>query len=449
MFSFNKYLQPAWKFNVLPHGEAFSSCHYHPELLPLQEGVNIEPDENFTSEAARNADIGFQAWNRGVMTWADKVTVKQIKEEKPTLQDEYAFTFKYGGKHWATYALVRRLLAFNNPVQEIDAFNKSSHIKKIDRSATPLLRLEYHIFDSPLIDSYPLVSVIIPTLNRYPYLKDVLNDLEKQTYRNFEVIIVDQSDPFDESFYQQFNLKMQLVRQDEKLLWTARNNAVKLSQANYLLFFDDDSRVENDWIFQHLKAIDFFKADISAGVSLAVIGAKAPERYNFFRWADHFDSGNALVKREVFEKIGLFDLHFNKQSMGDGEFGIRAYLHGLKSISNPHAKRIHLKVAAGGLREIVNWDGFRPKKLFAPKPLPSVMYLYKKYYPRPLYREAMLLDIMLNNLSYKNKRNNNMLAFSIMLTIFKSPLLLIQFLKSRSKANAMLKEGDKIEFLAA
>ena len=220
-----------------------------------------------------------------------------------------------------------------------------------------------------------------------------------------------------------------------------------MSTADYLLFFDDDSRVEPDWITQHLKTLDYFNADISAGVSLAVIGAKVPESYNFFRWADQFDSGNALVKRDVFKKIGLFDLQFNKQSMGDGEFGIRAYLHGLKSVSNPYAKRIHLKVAAGGLREIGHWDGFRPKKWFAPKPLPSVLYLYKKHYPKALYREAILMGMMLSNVSYKNKRNSNMLAVSLLLTIIKSPLLLIQFLKSKRKADKMLAEGDKIEYL--
>ena len=448
MFSFNRYLQPAWKFNVVPEANIpFSTCYYHPQLLPLQEGVSIDADNNYTTEAARNADIGFIAWNKGVLTWADKKTINQISQQKPSLQDEYTFTFKYGGKHWATYTLLRRLISLHNPFKEIQAYSKASHVKKINRSSDPLLRNDYHSFQSPLVESAPFISVIIPTLNRYQYLKDVLLDLEKQDYKNFEVIIVDQSDPFDQSFYKQFNLKLQVVHQKEKLLWTARNNAVKMSAAEYLLFFDDDSRVDPDWITQHVKALDYFKADISAGVSLAVIGSKVPESYNFFRWADQFDSGNALVKRDVFKKIGMFDLNFNKQSMGDGEFGIRAYLNGLRSISNPYAKRIHLKVAAGGLREIGHWDGFRPKKWFAPKPLPSVVYLFKKHYPKALYREAILMGLMLSNVSYKNKRSSNMLALSVFLTVLKSPLLLVQFLKSRSRANTMLRSGDKIEYL--
>src|SRR4029079_629545 len=181
-------------------------------------------------------------------------------------------------------------------------------------------------------------------------LQDALYDLEQQSYKNFELIVVDQSEKFDQSFYARFKLQLKVIQQKEKLLWTARNRAVKSTTAEYLLFFDDDSRVEPDWIEQHLKCIDFFDAQISAGVSFAVAGQKVSASYNFFRWADQFDSGNAMVKRDVMKAIGLFDEHFNGQRMGDAEFAYRAYMKGVKSISNPKAYRIHLKVGEGGLR---------------------------------------------------------------------------------------------------
>jgi len=63
----------------------------------------------------------------------------------------------------------------------------------------------------------------------------------------------------------------------------------------------------------------------------------------------------------------LFDEKFNGMRMGDGEFGMRAYTKGYKSISNPYAKRLHLKVSEGGLREMGSWDGFRPKKMVCPQ----------------------------------------------------------------------------------
>lgn len=435
-------------FNIKPEAEQYSSCYYHPELLPASEKIQLNIPDVYTTLAAKYADIGYQLWNKGALTFASKEIELKIEESgKPSLKDEYVFVRRYWGKHWAGFALLSRLLSFHNPFAEINAYLRTSRTKKIDVHSNFLRWENYTSFTSQLVLSAPKVSVIIPTLNRYQFLKDVMEDLEKQQYKNFDVIVVDQSDNYNEAFYQQFRLDIKTIHQKEKLLWTARNNAIKISDAEYLLFFDDDSRVEPDWITEHLKCIDFFNADISAGVSIAVVGAKVPRSYAFFRWADQFDSGNALVKRELFKELGLFDVQFNKQRMGDHEFGTRAYINGKRSISNPNAKRVHLKVSEGGLREMGSWDAFRPKKWFAPKPIPSVVFLFKKYYPKSLYRNAMLLGIMLSNVHYRNKGSNKMLAFSIFLAIFKSPLLLIQFLKARNIANKMLAKDNGIELL--
>ncbi len=448
-FKFIRYTQPGWKFNVVPKAKKFAACLYHPTILPLKENILIEPDNHYETEAAQNADIAYRAFYKGILQEATQEQLTQINQlGSPSLKDEYIFIKKYWGKPWLLFAFVRRLFSFHNPIKEFNAFSNALSIKKYPLNKNHVSYNAYQQFQSALIKQQPLVSVIIPTLNRYEYLKDVMLDLEKQHYKNFDVIVVDQSEPFNAAFYQSFKLNLKVIEQKEKLLWTARNKAIKTSTADYLLFFDDDSRVEPDWIEQHLKTLDFFNADISAGVSIAVMGGKIPESYNYFRWADQFDSGNALVKRSVFKDIGLFDLQFNKQSMGDGEFGIRAFINGYKSISNHLAKRVHLKVSAGGLREIGHWDGFRPKKLFAPKPIPSVIYLYNTYYPKPLNKDVVLLGIMLSNVHYAKKRGNNMMLRSVILTFLKSPLLFIQYQRAKNKAKKMQQEGAKIEKLS-
>src|SRR5690606_21009223 len=120
------------------------------------------------------------------------------------------------------------------------------------------------------VSDNPKISVIIPTLNRYKYLKDVMLDLEKQTYKNFEVIVVDQTEPFQEEFYKNWNLNLIYWHQKEKALWKARNEAIEKATGEYILLYDDDSLIDADWIYEHLKCLDFFKADISSGVSLSV-----------------------------------------------------------------------------------------------------------------------------------------------------------------------------------
>lgn len=405
-------------------------------------------DTRFETLSARLADSGYNLCIRGKLLQS---TAEDIKQQHalpaPTLKDEYTFVRKYWGTPWATFALLVRLITFKNPFKEITAYFATSKIKRINAHAQPFIDTSYATFQSSLVVAAPLVAVIIPTLNRYTYLKDVLHDLEKQSYKNFEVIVFDQSDNFDSNFYDQFNISIRLTYQKQKLLWTARNNAVKVTTAQYLLFFDDDSRVDENWIAEHLKCIDFYKADISAGVSIAALGQKRPQSYDYFRWADQFDSGNAMVKRVVFKHIGLFDEKFNGQRMGDGEFGYRAYLNGFKSMSNPNASRVHLKVGSGGLREMGSWDGFRPKKWFAPKPVPSVVYLLKKYLSKPLYRNSILIGIMLSNVPYKYKRSNKMLLLSMLLTIIKAPILLIQFNKAKTIAAKMQSSTQVPEIL--
>jgi glycosyltransferase involved in cell wall biosynthesis len=414
--------------------EKFASC-YISDISLTKEFA----DDQYETESAKLADAGYRLWNKGVLLESTKTEVTALHAmPTPTLKDEYIFVKKYWGSGWVNFTFLLRLLTFKNPFKECHAYFNTRNVNRINMFDSPITHSDYDSFKSSLVESQPLVAVIIPTLNRYDYLKDALHDLEKQSYSNFEVIIVDQSDEFQKDFYNHFRLKLKVIPQNEKLLWTARNRAIEATTADFLLFFDDDSRVDPDWILQHLKCIDLFKIDISAGVSLAQTGQKIPKNYSYFRWSDQFDSGNAMIKRTIMRQIGMFDEQFNKQRMGDAEFGLRAYLNGFRSISNHKAFRIHLKVSSGGLREMTGWDAFRPKKWLAPKPVPSLIYLYKKYFPPQLYRNAFFIGIMLSNVPYKYKGSSKMLLLSIFLTVLKAPVLVIQFYKSNRIANKML-----------
>lgn len=424
----------------MPVGDGpFASCYPSPVDAANASAFSDEkPDEGFETASARLGELGFRLWNKGYLLQSTRQELNSFEAmEAPTLTDEYRFTRKYWGKGWALYAYLLRIGRLRNIVGETRAFLATRHVRRVNPFAQCSNPVGYDSYESSLVQSTPLVAVIIPTLNRYGYLVDVLHDLEGQDYPNFEVLVVDQSAPYDPGFYESFRLKLKVIRQEERLLWTARNRAVAATESAFLLFFDDDSRVGPDWISQHLKCLDYFDAAISAGVSLATAGQKISASYGHFRWADQFDSGNAMVRRSVFEQTGAFDELFNGQRMGDAEFGIRAYINGFRSISNPLASRIHLKVSSGGLREMGSWDGFRPRRWFAPKPVPSVLYLFRKYYPAALWKNAVLIGIILSNVPYRYKRYKHMLLLSLFVSILKSPLLYLQYRRSLSLARAM------------
>jgi len=439
LFTFLKYLQPTHYFQLFRNDE--TSIFPIIENLPQEVIEQLVPDPNFKSEKAREYDLSWQAVNKGYIGNAETY----ISFEKIPVVDEYRFLRKYFHPVWVFYVLMLRFFSFKNPFREISAWKKSGDVKRSDYLKNPIQYDDWNSFKSLLVEEKPFVSVVIPTLNRYEYLKDVLEDLEKQDYKYFEVIIVDQSNPFQNDFYKKFNLDIKLVQQTERALWLARNHAVEISKGEYILLFDDDSRVEPDWVVNHLKCLDFFDADISSGVSVSTVGAEVPENYSFFRISDQIDTGNVMLKKQIFKEIGLFDRQFEKQRMGDGEYGLRAYLNGYKNISNPHAGRIHLKVGSGGLREMGSWDAFRPKKLFAPRPIPSVLYLFRKYYGKKRTFLAILKTVPQSIIPYRYKKNKKMLVVGLLISLFLFPFVVLQVFISWRLASKKLREGALIK----
>lgn len=439
LFSFLKYLQPTHYFRLSKNNGA--SIFPIIEKLPLEVVNQLTKDESYTSDNAKTYDLSWQAIQKGYIGSSECYTAFKTLP----LEDEYRFVRKNFNAIWVVYIVLLRLLSFKNPIQELKCVVMSRKCKRLNYSTLSINYKDYESFKSDLLLSEPLISVIIPTLNRYKYLKDVLRDLEQQDYSNFEVIIVDQTEDFKEDFYKGWKLNLRYWYQEEKALWRARNEAIQAAKGDYLLLYDDDSLIESDWITQHIKALDFFKADLSSGVSISVKGAEVPPNYAYFRISDQLDTGNVLLKKSIFKKIGLFDRQYEKQRMGDGEYGLRAYLNGYLNISNPYAKRIHLKVGTGGLRQMGSWDGFRPKKWFGPRPVPSVLYQFRKYYGNRATLFAIFKTVPPSIIPYKFKGNRIMLLLGVMLSIVILPLIIFQVLKSWDLASEKLKRGALID----
>ena len=437
IFKFLKYLKPIWYFNLMP---SVDYCYFPSQEKLLSMGISINLDKNYYSDEARVRDLAWTAFQSGYINATKENGLNIWSQYSIPVVDEYRFLNKNFNKAWVVYVLLIRLLTFHNPIAEIFSFFKVVKVKRTDFSKNVIQNKDYEEFRSDLIMSNPFVSIIIPTLNRYRYLKDVLIDLENQTYKNFEVIIVDQTDDFKKDFYEGWKLNLRFWYQEEKALWKARNEAIKSAKGDYVLLYDDDSLIENNWIEEHLKCLDYFDADISSGVSISKVGDVVPKHYSYFRYSDQLDTGNVLFKKVIFDKIGYFDLKFEKQRMGDGEYGMRAYLNGYKNISNYKAQRVHLKVEQGGLRQMGSWDGWRPKKLFGPRPVPSVLYFSRKYFGSKATIYYIMHSILPSFVPYRFKRSKILKMLSFFLIPFLLPLVLIQISRSWSLATLKINE---------
>jgi len=96
---------------------------------------------------------------------------------------------------------------------------------------------------------YPLVSIVICTYNRAHYLERCIKSLKKQTYPNFEMIVVNgpSTDETNQVLYKY--PEIQVVRQKElNGLSFARNLGIAASNGEIIAFIDDDAVADENWI---------------------------------------------------------------------------------------------------------------------------------------------------------------------------------------------------------
>lgn len=93
------------------------------------------------------------------------------------------------------------------------------------------------------------VSVIIPTYNEEDVIKGCLKSLDKQNYKDFEVIVVDDGST-DKTLerIQDTKYKIQIFKQGHKGAGAARNRGAKHAKGDILVFIDADMTFDKNFI---------------------------------------------------------------------------------------------------------------------------------------------------------------------------------------------------------
>ncbi len=87
----------------------------------------------------------------------------------------------------------------------------------------------------------PLISVIVPTYNYAHFIGDCLESIFSQTYKDFEVIVVDDgSTDGTAEILQEYKEKIRYIYQENRGLPSARNTGIQSSHGKFLAFLDSD-----------------------------------------------------------------------------------------------------------------------------------------------------------------------------------------------------------------
>ncbi|MBI4014701.1 MAG: glycosyltransferase [Candidatus Aenigmarchaeota archaeon] len=93
----------------------------------------------------------------------------------------------------------------------------------------------------------PRISVIIPTLNEEHYIRRALDSLRKQTFKDFEIVVVD-SHSTDATIRTAKRCGARIVFAAKRGPWHAKNMGAKKARGTLLLFLDADTKVPRDYL---------------------------------------------------------------------------------------------------------------------------------------------------------------------------------------------------------
>ena len=136
----------------------------------------------------------------------------------------------------------------------------------------------------------PFFSIVIPTYERHSLLTRLIKKIKNQTFKDFEIIIIDQSKNVwkDKDI---FNLSNILYCKTKiRGAVHARNTGIFLSNGQVVAFIDDDCIPEENWLH---NAKEYFNNSINVGIEGRI-------------YADNYDTSKyRVVSNEGFEGIGF------------------------------------------------------------------------------------------------------------------------------------------------
>ena len=211
----------------------------------------------------------------------------------------------------------------------------------------------------------PMVSILILNYNGEPYVERCLNSLLDQSYSNFEVIMVDNGSSDNSlQILKEYVPQIKLILNDKNLGFAGGNNVgIKEASGEFIVLFNNDAIADKDWLSNLVKGgLDMPEADIvsgpiyyyepkdviwCAGAHLDMITGLAwhlgqyETEFDPHSDIDYFPGCALLIRREVFEKIGLLDERFFLYAE-DPDFCLRAKRERFKLKLVPEAKVWHM-----------------------------------------------------------------------------------------------------------
>lgn len=287
--------------------------------------------------------------------------------------------------HWRTH----KASTADNPASKMYAFEAGkraieAHLARCGQEGTVSLRkdLGFYRVEYP-VQGEPLVSILIPNRDQKETLEKCLNSIwEKSTYKNYEILIVENNSSSPEIFnyYREIEKRpgVQILTWKEGFNYSAINNFGEKSAAgDYLLFLNNDVEVINPrWIEELLgncqrKEVGIVGAKLyypddtiqHAGTVIGIGGIAGHAFLNMPRSRTGYlhkaslqmdlsavTAACMMMKRQVFKQLGGFEERLSV-AFNDVDLCLRTVQAGYLVVYNPEVELYHYESKSRGAED--------------------------------------------------------------------------------------------------
>ncbi|MFZ4414006.1 MAG: glycoside hydrolase family 99-like domain-containing protein, partial [Bacteroidales bacterium] len=294
--------------------------------------------------------------NRNLLQWFDS------NNNEITISN---FTEKVKHLNWSKIKNIIKRTILSHTIKDINTKKQEAIHYQLNKPSK--------IIEFPMSDKTPLVSIIIPVYNQWEYTYSCLDSILKNSDDIlYEVILADDNSTDETRFVEKYVKNIYVIRNEKNLGFLFNcNNAAKFAKGKYILFLNNDTLVQAEWLKWLIKPLNE-KADVGlTGAKLVFSTGQLQEaggivfkdgsamnygredspdqsQYNYLKDVDYCSGACICVRKELWVKLNGFDPQYAPAYYEDTDLAMQIKSLGYRTVYQPKSIVIHFEGISNG-----------------------------------------------------------------------------------------------------
>lgn len=231
----------------------------------------------------------------------------------------------------------------------------------------------YEVLHFPKAE-HPLVSIVIPVYNQFFYTYGCLKSIIEHTGSavSYEILIADDHSTDDTTRLLEVAKNIRIIHNAHNMLFLKNcNHAATYAHGKYLLFLNNDTQVQKDWLKPMVELLECDETIGMTGSKLVYPDGRLQEaggiiwqdgsawnygngqeadrpEYNYVKEVDYISGASLMIRKTLWDEIGGFDERFAPAYCEDSDLAFEVRSKGYKVVYQPLSVVVHFEGISNG-----------------------------------------------------------------------------------------------------